>query len=157
MLSSSFFTSPSFFVGVSFLIFFTFSWKIVKKTFLNAIDNYRNSIVTMLNDVNEKRRQSIEILDKSQKELSDANLNDYVLNAHKVAKDIMDSSAIKIKEIETSVVVSNTALSVKSNIESKIKNDILLKTSLIVEKYIECHKNDFNAIAMKQIFSTLKK
>lgn len=85
--------SPAFWVAVSFLIFILFAWNFIRRAFLSVINNYRNGISSTFGELGAQKDESFTILDNSQKELSESNLNGLVLNAHKVAKEILDDSA----------------------------------------------------------------
>lgn len=151
--------SPSFWVAVSFFIFVIVAWRFIRKAFLNTIHNYRNSVSSALNDLYARKAESEALVEKSHQELEDSNLNGFVLNAHKVAKDISERSKARVDEIKNATTegVQKSALSVQDFLRKKIASEISEATSVLVKTYLNHHQAKFNEIAARNILEVLSK
>ena len=145
--------SPTFWVGFSFFIFVILAWNTLRKTFLNIIHNYKTAIASNLSDVYSARVESEETLEKSSKELSESNSNSYILNAHKVAKTIIDASKERVHHIKTNVNkdLKASASGLELFLQKKSKNYIIDLSSQVIEEYIYNHKEEFNKIAIQKV------
>jgi len=145
--------SPTFWVAFSFFVFIIIVWSTLRSSFLTIIHNYKISISSYLNDIYSEKTISEELLERSNKELSEASSNIYVLNAHKVAKTISEASKERITYIRRTINngMKNSIDGLEIFLENKTKNHILSISSKIVEEYIFSHKEEFNKIATKRI------
>jgi F0F1-type ATP synthase membrane subunit b/b' len=144
--------SPTFWVGFSFFVFVILAWNVIRKSFLSIIHNYKTSIASNLSEIYSKKFESEEILEKSTKELAESNSNSYILNAHKVAKTIIDSSKERIHHIKTNVNkdLKASASGLELFLQKKAKNYIIDISSRVIEEYIYNHKEEFNKIAVQK-------
>lgn len=114
------------------------------------MDKYRNDISSTLGNLMAKRQQSYELREKSVARLNESSSNMYVLNAHKAAKSITDSSEAKLALLKNHMHMdANAAIKAFERfIQNKMHTEILAASSLIVEEYINRHKAEFNNIAI---------
>lgn len=144
--------SPTFWVGFSFFVFVILAWNVIRKSFLSIIHNYKTSIASNLSDIYSSKAESEEILETSIKELAESNSNSYILNAHKVAKTIIDSSKKRIHHIKTNVNkdLKASASGLELFLQKKAKNYIIDISYRVIEEYIYNHKEEFNKIAVQK-------
>ena len=150
--------SPTFWVAVSFFIFIIFAWSFLRSAFLNIINKYRNDISSSLNNLYIQKDESKTLLEKSKQELSESNLNNYILNAHKVAKNILDTSKERIAILQHSMSqeINVSAMSVEQFLAKKTQEQILLQVSELVELYLLRNPLQFDKIAVKNASIALK-
>ena len=150
--------SPTFWVAVSFFIFIVFAWSFLRNAFLNIINKYRNEISSSLSNLYIQKDESKTLLEKSNQELSESSFNSYVLNAHKVAKNILDASKEKIAILQHSMnqEINVSAMSVEQFLAKKTQEQILLQASELVELYLLSNPLQFNKIAVKNAIIALK-
>lgn len=147
--------SPSFWVAISFFIFIILAWSFIRKSLLNVINNYRNSISSSYGEMIAQREESKKLLEISIAKLEESNSNQSILSAHKTASQILHSSEAKIALLKNHINTDST-LAVKAFQEfvyKKMKQNILENSSYIVECYIVKHESEFNKIAIQ---NTLK-
>ncbi|MDA0617392.1 MAG: hypothetical protein O3A66_01560 [Proteobacteria bacterium] len=151
--------SPAFWVAVSFFVFIAFAWRFVRTAFLNAINNYRNSISSSLSDLYLRRDDSAYFLEKSHQELEDSNLNGFVLNAHKIAKEILEKSQKTVEKIQNSMGsdVAKSVSSIQSFLEAKMAYQVTDATSNVVKLYLQHNQVQFNQVAVKSVLNVLSK
>lgn len=149
--------SPAFWVAVSFFVFVIIAWRFVRSAFLNAINNYRNSISSSLNELYFRRDESQYFLEKSQQELEDSNLNGFVLNAHKIAKDILEKSQKTVEETQNSVGgnIEKSVSSIQSFLESKMISQVTNATAVVVQAYLQQNQEEFTKVSVKSIVNAL--
>lgn len=123
------------------------------------MDKYRNDISSILGGLMAKKQQSYELREKSIIKLNESNSNVYVLNAHKAAKTIADSSEAKLALLKNHMHMDvNAAVKAfESFIQNKMHKEILAVSSLVVEKYIDQHKTEFNGIAVSATVKSFTK
>ena len=150
--------SPTFWVAVSFFIFIVFAWSFIRSAFLNIINKYRNDISSSLNNLYIQKDESKTLLEKSNQELSESNLNNYILNAHKVAKNILDASKERIAILQHSMSqeINVSAMSVEQFLAKKTQEQILSQVSELVELYLLGNPLQFDKIAVKNASISLK-
>ena len=150
--------SPTFWVAVSFFIFIVFAWSFLRSAFLNVINKYRNEISSSLNNLYIQKDESKNLLEKSNQELSESNLNNYILNAHKVAKNILDASKERVAVLQHSMSqeINVSAMSVEQFLAKKTQEQILSQVSELVELYLVRNPLQFNSIAVKNANIALK-
>ncbi len=148
--------SPTFWVAFSFFVFIALAWNTLRSSFLNAIHTYKTSISSHLSDVYAQKNNSEELLEQSNKELADSISNSYVLNAHKVAKNIAEASKEKVAYIRRTVNADMKASmsGLEAFFQEKTKKRILEFSSKLVENYIHAHKSEFNTIALQKTKET---
>ncbi len=148
--------SPTFWVAFSFFVFIALAWNTLRSSFLNAMHAYKTDIASNLSDIYAQKNNSEEYLEQSQKELADSISNSYVLNAHKVAKSIAETSKEKVAYIRRTV--NSDMKASMSGLEiffkEKTKKRILELSSKVVQKYINAHKSEFNTIAVQKTKET---
>jgi len=151
--------TPTFWVAFSFFVFIALAWNTLRSSFLNSIHSYKTSIASNLSDIYAQKNNSEELLEQSNKELADSISNSYVLNAHKVAKNIAEASKEKVAYIRRTVNSDMKASmsGLEAFFQEKTKKRILELSSKLVESYIHAHKSEFNTIALhktKETFSS---
>jgi F0F1-type ATP synthase membrane subunit b/b' len=150
--------SPTFWVAVSFFIFIVFAWSFLRSAFLNVINKYRNEISSSLGNLYMQKDESRTILERSNQELSDSSFNSYVLNAHKVAKNILDASKERIAILQHSMnqEINVSAMNVEQFLAKKTQEQILSQVSELVELYLSRNPLQFDQIAVKNVIIALK-
>ena len=151
--------SPSFWVAISFFIFILLAWNVIRKAFLNIINEYRNSISSSFGEMLARKEESQHLLQKSIEKLDESNTNHYILNAHKAAKQILDSSKAKIALLKQHIH-SDAGFAIKAFegfVYGKMKQSIVEKSSLVVEQYIEKNEEEFSKIAIKKTLQSFSK
>lgn len=150
--------TPTFWVAVSFFIFIILAWKHLRAAFLNIINAYRNSISATILNIENQKEQSAQTLENSEKELLNTKSNDAILNAHKLAKEILVKSEVNVKKIQTTGMenANSATEAFKSSMLEKAKRQILQKTAIIVEAYISKNQKQFNKISIEKVNQTLK-
>jgi F0F1-type ATP synthase membrane subunit b/b' len=151
--------SQAFWVAVSFLIFIIFVWSFIRKAFLSSIKNYRNEISSELTNLLVQRSESENNLQQSITQLNEANLNNRALNAHKIAKNILEQSKNNVQKIKshTATDVTYAAESTKVFLQTKARQEILSKASRVLSIYLHQHSGEFMSVAVKYAIDTLKK
>ena len=98
-------------------------------------------------------------MEKSHQELEDSNLNGFVLNAHKIAKEILEKSQKTVEKIQNSMGsdVAKSVSSIQSFLEAKMAYQVTDATSNVVKLYLQHNQVQFNQVAVKSVLNVLSK
>lgn len=123
------------------------------------MDQYRNSISATLGNLMARKKESFELLERSIAKVNESNSNIYVLNAHKAAKSLLDSSEAKLALLKNHIHMdTNSAIKAfQYFIQQKMHAEILAISSVIVEEYIVRHRPEFDHIAIAQTMQSFTK